>query len=121
MQPDVVLAYAMNGEPLTGAHGFPVRAIVPGYIGARNVEWLTAISVQREPSRSVFQREDYALEGVPLGELPLTAAVSGSSPEAQPASGAAVATAAREATEVTDPPAADTAGEADSRPGAERT
>ena len=75
VQPDVVLAYAMNGEPLTGAHGFPVRAIVPGYIGARNVKWLTAISVQREASRSFFQREECALDGVPLGELPLTAAV----------------------------------------------
>jgi sulfite oxidase len=75
VHPDVLLAYAMNGEPLTRAHGFPVRAIVPGYIGARSVKWLAAISVQRVPSRSVFQRDDYAIDGVPLGELPLTSAI----------------------------------------------
>ncbi|MGH2524914.1 MAG: molybdopterin-dependent oxidoreductase, partial [Anaerolineales bacterium] len=35
---EVLLAYEMNGEPLPPAHGFPVRAIVPGYIGARSVK-----------------------------------------------------------------------------------
>lgn len=37
---DVILAYEMNGEPLTRDHGFPIRVIVPGVVGARNVKWL---------------------------------------------------------------------------------
>ena len=37
---DVILAYEMNGEPLPLDHGYPVRAIVPGVVGARNVKWL---------------------------------------------------------------------------------
>lgn len=37
---DVILAYEMNGEPLPPDHGFPVRIIVPGVVGARNVKWL---------------------------------------------------------------------------------
>ena len=38
---DVILAYEMNGEPLTQDHGFPVRVFVPGVLGARSVKWLS--------------------------------------------------------------------------------
>lgn len=37
---DVLLAYEMNGRPIPRDHGFPIRAIVPGTVGARNVKWL---------------------------------------------------------------------------------
>jgi sulfite oxidase len=37
---EVILAYEMNGEPLPRDHGYPVRVIVPGVVGARNVKWL---------------------------------------------------------------------------------
>ena len=37
---DVILAYEMNGEPIPRDHGFPIRAVVPGVVGARNVKWL---------------------------------------------------------------------------------
>lgn len=37
---DVILAYEMNGEAIPLDHGFPVRVIVPGVVGARNVKWL---------------------------------------------------------------------------------
>ncbi len=37
---DVILAFEMNGEPIPRDHGFPVRSIVPGVVGARNVKWL---------------------------------------------------------------------------------
>jgi sulfite oxidase len=75
LEPDVLLAFEMNGEALPPEHGFPVRAVVPGYIGARSVKWLTSISVQPTPSESHFQTRDYALDGSPLGELPLNSAV----------------------------------------------
>ena len=71
---EVVLAYEMNGEPLSPEHGFPLRAVVPGYVGARSVKWLSAISVQPEPSTSFFQVRDYTLGGVPLAELSLNSA-----------------------------------------------
>ena len=38
-----VLVYEMNGEPLTVSHGFPVRLIVPGIYGKKNVKWITGI------------------------------------------------------------------------------
>ncbi len=46
MQPTVILAYSLNGETLTTDHGFPVRLVVPGIFGMKNVKWLTKI----EPS-----------------------------------------------------------------------
>src|ERR1700722_9560111 len=43
MSPEVILAYQMNGEDLTPAHGFPVRAVVPGHYGRASVKWLNRI------------------------------------------------------------------------------
>ncbi len=41
---DVIVAYEMNGEPLSDRHGFPARLIVPGFFGLKSVKWLTHIS-----------------------------------------------------------------------------
>jgi sulfite oxidase len=86
---EVLLADEMNGRPLSPEHGFPLRAVVPGYIGARSVKWLTALTVQRGPSASSFQTTEYAVRGTPLGELPINSAVC------RPPSGAVVGTAVR--------------------------
>ncbi|KAG0052508.1 hypothetical protein BGZ83_002493 [Gryganskiella cystojenkinii] len=58
---DVILAYEMNGQTLTRDHGFPLRVIVPGYIGARSVKFLQKILVQPQESSSFFQRRDYKI------------------------------------------------------------
>ena len=44
---------------LTRDHGFPVRAVVPGVVGARNVKWLSRVEVSEEESESHHQRADY--------------------------------------------------------------
>ncbi|XP_054641840.1 sulfite oxidase, mitochondrial [Dunckerocampus dactyliophorus] len=56
---DVLLAYEMNGEALPADHGFPVRVVVPGTVGARNVKWLSKITVSAEESSSHWQQNDY--------------------------------------------------------------
>ena len=40
---DVMLVYAMNGQPLPPQHGFPLRLIVPGWYGMASVKWLSRI------------------------------------------------------------------------------
>ncbi|KZC12435.1 putative sulfite oxidase, mitochondrial [Dufourea novaeangliae] len=56
---DIILAYEMNGQPLPRDHGFPIRVIVPGVVGARNVKWLGKIIVSKEESHSQWQQGDY--------------------------------------------------------------
>ena len=72
---DVLIAWAMNGEDLTRDHGFPLRAIVPGYYGMASVKWLVDVRAVREPFAGYFQTADYAywgeLEGNPVRK-PLT-------------------------------------------------
>ncbi len=58
---EVLLAWAMNGQPLLPAHGAPVRVVVPGYIGARSVKWVQRITVQDVPSANYFQATAYRL------------------------------------------------------------
>ncbi len=56
---DVLLAFEMNGQPLPRDHGYPVRAVVPGIVGARNVKWLGKIVLSDHESNSHWQRRDY--------------------------------------------------------------
>lgn len=85
---EVLLAYEMNGVDLPPEHGFPLRVVVPGYIGARSVKWLSEISVQMEPSHNFFQRSAYRLfppevradtaewdQGEMLGDLSVNAVI----------------------------------------------
>lgn len=58
---EVLLAYEMNGKPLEPVHGFPLRVLTPGYIGARSVKWLTEITLQAAPSKNYFQAHAYQL------------------------------------------------------------
>lgn len=88
MSGDVLLANELNGAPLPPAHGFPLRAVVPGWIGARSVKWLGRITLREEPSLNYFQRRAYRVQrevnpadprdvsaGIELNEVPLNAVI----------------------------------------------
>lgn len=49
----------MNGQEIPKDHGFPVRLVAPGIVGARNVKWLSKIILSDEESHSFWQRRDY--------------------------------------------------------------
>src|SRR5579863_3325099 len=65
MKPDPLLAYALNGQPLTRDQGFPVRLIMPGWYGVANVKWLAEIHLQEDRYLGNFQARWYrTLRGV---------------------------------------------------------
>ena len=76
MHPDTLLAYTLNGEPLPRDHGFPVRALVPGWVGSTSIKWLGRIIVS---SRQLWTRNnttsyvliggDYPPEGEAEGQV----------------------------------------------------
>ncbi len=59
LSPDTLLAYEMNGQPLTPQHGFPLRLLVPGWYGMASVKWLTRVRVLEEPFDGFFQKRRY--------------------------------------------------------------
>jgi sulfite oxidase len=85
LRPEVLLAWSMNGAPLTVAHGAPVRVVVPGFIGARSVKWVDRIELRDAPWDGFFQDVVYRLltpeqepapgVGLSLGEAALNAAI----------------------------------------------
>lgn len=83
---DVLLAHTMNGEKLTPSHGFPSRAIVPGWYAMASVKWLHRIIVTDKPFAGYYQSIDYTFwkrtEGhelpslVPISEQQLKAEIA---------------------------------------------
>ncbi|SDM30823.1 sulfite dehydrogenase (cytochrome) subunit SorA apoprotein [Methylobacterium phyllostachyos] len=88
LAPETLLAHAMNGEPLLPEHGFPLRAVVPGYAGVRSPKWLASITVQDRPSDNPIQAGDYKFlppqvdpdkvgpdDGITIETMPLNSAI----------------------------------------------
>ncbi|KAJ5380728.1 uncharacterized protein N7496_003156 [Penicillium cataractarum] len=85
---EVILAWEMNGEPLPKIHGYPLRVVVLGYIGARSVKWLYRIKAIEHPSRAPVQSKEYlyfnqqvgkynlrATDGIQIQEMPVSSAI----------------------------------------------
>jgi DMSO/TMAO reductase YedYZ molybdopterin-dependent catalytic subunit len=83
---DVLLAYEMNGEPLPPDHGFPVRVVVPGWIGISSIKWVGRIEVSDEPLFSPWNTQFYRLFGpeFPADGLPFDRQVVKSAFELDP-------------------------------------
>jgi DMSO/TMAO reductase YedYZ molybdopterin-dependent catalytic subunit len=59
MQSTTLLAYEMNGVPLADRHGYPLRVIVPGYFGEKNVKWLTRIEVTDANAKGFYEAQGW--------------------------------------------------------------
>ncbi|MFZ5863310.1 MAG: molybdopterin-dependent oxidoreductase [Nitrospirota bacterium] len=71
MHGDVLLAHSMNGVTLPKDHGYPLRAVVPGIFGIKNVKWLTEIEVVERDHRGYWQERGWTDEGV----IPVTSRI----------------------------------------------
>ncbi|KAJ5632846.1 hypothetical protein N7490_009185 [Penicillium lividum] len=85
---EVILAWEMNGEPLPKIHGYPLRVVVLGYIGARSVKWLYRIKAIENPSVAPVQAREYLYfnqqvgkynlrptDGIQIQEMPVSSAI----------------------------------------------
>jgi len=59
--PGAIVCHQMNGKPLPPEHGYPLRTVVPGYIGARSVKWLGRIVVSNRPSPNHYLQGAYKI------------------------------------------------------------
>jgi len=55
----VILAYQLNGEPLSVRHGYPARLIVPSKYGMKNPKWITGITLTTEDYRGYWERQGW--------------------------------------------------------------
>jgi DMSO/TMAO reductase YedYZ molybdopterin-dependent catalytic subunit len=71
---DALLVYAANGRPLLPDHGFPVRLVLPGWVGIANIKWLGELEVSRSPLTSPWNTTWYRMTGpdYPADAPPLT-------------------------------------------------
>jgi DMSO/TMAO reductase YedYZ molybdopterin-dependent catalytic subunit len=60
LEPEILLAYQMNGTELPTSHGYPVRAVVPGWYAVASVKWLTRIIALEKPFNGFHQTIDYS-------------------------------------------------------------
>ena len=63
MAEDTLLVYAMNGQPLLPDHGFPVRMLLPGWVGISNIKWLGRIEVSEQSLYSEYNTKKYVMIG----------------------------------------------------------
>ena len=75
MHPDTLLAYALNGETIPKDHGYPLRAVVPGWVGSSHIKWLGRIVVSSEQlwtrnntTSYTLIGDEYAPEGESMGK-----------------------------------------------------
>ncbi len=60
LEPDVLIAQTMNGEPLPRNHGYPARIIVPGIYGMKHVKWLAELEVVSEDYQGHWERKGWS-------------------------------------------------------------
>lgn len=68
--PDTLLAYAMNGESLPADHGFPLRLVVPGWVGIASIKWLERLTVIPRPLEGPYQTVRYVFDGPDYPDRP---------------------------------------------------
>ena len=59
LEPTTLLVWQMNGKELAHRHGYPLRAIVPGYFGEKHVKWITRIELTAADAKGFYERQGW--------------------------------------------------------------
>ncbi|MDR4491224.1 MAG: molybdopterin-dependent oxidoreductase [Candidatus Nitrosocosmicus sp.] len=78
MMDGTILAYDMNKAPLTSEHGYPIRAIVPGFYGMMNPKWITEIELVDKTYEGFWQRKGWTND--PIKNIYSSIVVPGNQP-----------------------------------------
>ncbi|HLL53873.1 MAG TPA: sulfite oxidase [Myxococcaceae bacterium] len=65
LEPDTLIAYRMNGEPLPLSHGAPFRLVLPGWSGNHWMKWLKVVKLEKEPPKGFFSEKGYRYPRAP--------------------------------------------------------
>jgi len=66
MDEDTLIAWAMNGGPLPFVHGYPLRLVVPGWVGSASTKWLHTITVLDAPFKGTYMDRSYRVPNRPV-------------------------------------------------------
>jgi sulfane dehydrogenase subunit SoxC len=67
---DTLLVYAMNGQALLPDHGFPIRMLVPGWVGIAHTKWIGRIEVSLSSLYSEYNTKKYVMIGADYKPAP---------------------------------------------------
>jgi DMSO/TMAO reductase YedYZ molybdopterin-dependent catalytic subunit len=62
--PETLIVYEMNGEPLPREHGFPARLLVPGRYGMKNPKWLAGIRAMTQEYQGWYEQRNWNKDGI---------------------------------------------------------
>ena len=66
MEPNTLIAWAMNGAPLPRVHGYPLRLVVPGWVGSASTKWLHTLTVLDAPFKGTYMDRSYRIPRYPV-------------------------------------------------------
>jgi DMSO/TMAO reductase YedYZ molybdopterin-dependent catalytic subunit len=66
MNESTLVAWAMNNEPLPWVHGYPLRLVVPGWVGSASTKWLHTLMVLDAPFKGTYMTSSYVMPRVPV-------------------------------------------------------
>ncbi|MGD9710862.1 MAG: sulfite oxidase [Thermomicrobiales bacterium] len=94
LDPDVMLVWKMNGEPLPRPNGGPVRLLVPGWGGIASTKWVVGLELIDHPFQGHFNVESYVIRDEddavlrPVQTMPVKSVITSPSPDAEISAGA---------------------------------
>lgn len=66
MEPHTMIAIGINNDPLPAVHGYPMRAMVPGWVGSASIKWLNSIELLEAPFKGTYMDDSYRIPRTPV-------------------------------------------------------